>query len=33
MKSSGSLILLENFKTYQQTSEVTCGIDSLIMAV
>ena len=33
MKSSGSLILLENFKTYQQTSEVTCGIASLIMAV
>ena len=33
MKSSGSLILLENFKTYQQTSEVTCGIASLIMAI
>ena len=33
MKSSGSLVLLENFKTYQQTSEITCGIASLIMAV
>ena len=33
MKSSGSLILLENFKTYQQTSEVTCGIASLIMSI
>ena len=33
MKSSGSLVLLEKFKTYQQTSEYTCGIASLIMAV
>ena len=33
MKSSGSLILLEKFKTYQQTSEITCGVASLIMAV
>ena len=32
MKSSGSLILLERFKTYQQTSEYSCGIASLIMA-
>ena len=32
-KSSGSLILLEKFKTYQQTSEYSCGIASLIMAV
>jgi len=33
MKSSGSLILLEKFKTYQQTSEITCGPASLIMAI
>ena len=33
MNSSGSLILLNNFKTYQQTSEYSCGIASLIMAV
>ena len=33
MKSSGSLILLEKFKTYQQTSEITCGPASIIMAV
>ena len=33
MKSSGNLILLEKFKTYQQTSPYTCGIASLIMAV
>ena len=33
MKSSGSLILLEKFKTYQQTSSITCGIASLIMVV
>ena len=32
MKSSGSLILLEKFKTYQQTSEYSCGLASLIMA-
>ena len=32
-KSSGSLVLLENFKTYQQTSEISCGPASLIMAV
>ena len=32
MESSGSLILLEKFKTYQQTSEYTCGLASLIMA-
>ena len=31
-KSSGSLILLERFKTYQQTSEYSCGLASLIMA-
>ena len=33
MKSNGSLILLEKFKTYQQTSEITCGPASLIMAI
>ena len=33
MNSSGSLILLNNFKTYQQTSDYSCGIASLIMAV
>ena len=33
MKSSGSLILLEKFKTYQQTSEITCGPASIIMAI
>ena len=32
-KSNGSLVLLEKFKTYQQTSEYTCGLASLIMAV
>ena len=32
MESSGSLILLEKFKTYQQTSEYTCGPAALIMA-
>ena len=32
-KSSGSLILLEKFKTYQQTSEYSCGMAALIMAV
>ena len=32
MKSSDSLILLEKFKTYQQTSEYSCGLASLIMA-
>ena len=33
MKSSRSLILLEKFKTYQQTSEITCGPASIIMAI
>ena len=33
MKSSGSLILLEKFKTYQQTSGYTCGEAALIMAI
>jgi len=33
MKSSGSLILLEKFKTYQQTSSYSCGCASLIMAI
>jgi len=33
MKNTESLVLLEKFKTYQQTSEYTCGIASLIMAV
>ena len=33
MKSSGSLILLEKIKTYQQTSDITFGITSLIMAI
>ena len=33
MKSSGSLILLEKFKTYQQTSEYSCGPASIIMAI
>ncbi len=33
MKSSGSLILLEKFKTYQQTTSYTCGCASLIMAI
>ena len=32
-KSSGSLILLEKFKTYQQTSRYTCGCASLIMVL
>ena len=32
-KSSGSLILLEKFKTYQQTSSYSCGCASLIMAI
>jgi len=33
MKSSGSLILLEKFKTYQQTTSYSCGCASLIMAL
>ena len=33
MKSSGSLILLEKFKTYQQTTSYTCGCASFIMAM
>ena len=33
MKSSGSLILLEKFKTYQQTSAYSCGCASLIMSI
>ena len=32
-KSSGSLILLEKFKTYQQISSYSCGCASLIMAI
>jgi hypothetical protein len=33
MKSGGSLILLEKFKTYQQTSEVSCGPAAVLMAI
>ena len=33
MKSSGSLILLEKFKTYQQTSSYSCGCSCLIMVI
>ena len=32
-KSDGSLIILENFKTYQQTTEVTCGPACVIMVL
>ena len=31
LKSNGTLIILEKFKTYQQTSNYTCGCSSLIM--
>ena len=31
MKSSGSLTILENFKTFQQTTEVTCGPACIVM--
>jgi hypothetical protein len=31
MKSNGSLTILENFKTYQQTTEVTCGPSCIVM--
>ena len=31
MKSGGGLTILENFKTYQQTTEVTCGPACLVM--
>ena len=31
MKSGGSLIILENFSTFQQTTEVTCGPAVVIM--
>ncbi|MCL1789474.1 MAG: hypothetical protein FWG33_03875 [Oscillospiraceae bacterium] len=31
MKSGGSLTILENFKTFQQTTEVTCGPACIIM--
>ncbi|KAH0806703.1 Papain-like cysteine protease AvrRpt2 [Histomonas meleagridis] len=33
MKSSGSLRILSNFRTYQQTSGYTCGCCCLIMAM
>jgi hypothetical protein len=33
MKSEGSLIILENFKTFQQTTEVTCGVACVIMVL
>ena len=33
MKSSKNLILLEKFKTYQQTTSYTCGCAALIMAI
>jgi len=33
MKSEGSLILLEKFKTYQQTSSYSCGPASVLMAI
>ena len=31
MKSSGSLVLLEGFKTFQQTTEFTCGPSTIVM--
>ncbi|MCL2108950.1 MAG: C39 family peptidase [Oscillospiraceae bacterium] len=31
MRSGGSLIILEKFKTFQQTTEVTCGPACLVM--
>ena len=31
MKSGGSLTILENFKTFQQTTEVTCGPACIVM--
>ena len=33
MKSGGGLIILENFKTFQQTTEVTCGPACVIMVL
>jgi hypothetical protein len=33
MRSSGSLTLLEHFKTYQQTTGVTCGPSCALMAL
>ncbi|GHT74238.1 hypothetical protein AGMMS50262_06780 [Bacteroidia bacterium] len=33
MKSSGSLVLLEKFQSYQQTTEVTCGPSCALMAL
>ncbi|MCL1983061.1 MAG: dockerin type I domain-containing protein [Clostridiales bacterium] len=33
MESSDSLVLLENFKTQQQTTEWTCGLTSALMAL
>ena len=32
-KSDSNILLLENFKTYQQTSEYSCGCSSLIMSL
>ena len=31
MKSTGSLILLERFRTFQQTTEFTCGPSTIVM--
>ena len=33
MKSGGSLVILENFKTFQQTTEETCGPACVIMVL
>jgi hypothetical protein len=33
MKSEGSLLLLEKFQSYQQTTEVTCGPSCALMAL
>lgn len=33
LKSSSTLTILENFKTYQQTSEFSCGCSCLLMSV
>ena len=32
-KSDSNILILENFKTYQQTSEYSCGCSSLIMSL
>lgn len=33
MKSTDSLTILHNFKTYQQTSEVSCGVAAALMVM